>query len=277
MTHDSNKLVGPVSGAAYFGNEVREWRLERGLSQKQVGAPAQYGQQYVAKVEAGERMASPEFAAGCDQVFGTPKMFARLRDRCARKGGYPDWFEPYVLLEQQASAILDYSSTLIMGLLQTEAYAHAIFRKARPTDELRETAEKIVRRLKRRQILERSDPPLIWVVLDESCLRRVIGSPAVMAEQLAHLVQEAKSPRFTLQVLPYSSGAPAWPLSFTLLEFDTDEPDVLYQETLGAGHVSDSQKLVTNASLKYDRLRADALSPEASLDLMREVMEDWKT
>lgn len=241
----------------------------------EVGAPARYGQQYVAKVEAGERMASPEFATGCDQVFGTPRTFARLRDRCAERGGYPDWFEPYVLLEQQASTILDYSSSLIMGLLQTEAYAHAIFRKGLPTDDLDVTAEKVARRLKRRQVLESERPPLVWVVLDESCLRRKIDSPAVMVEQMAHLIHEAESSRFTLQVLPFSSGAPAYPLAFTLLKFDDEEPDVLYQETLGSGHVIDSRARVADASVTYDRLRADALSPEASIGLVRKMMEEW--
>ncbi|MFI6701893.1 helix-turn-helix transcriptional regulator [Streptomyces sp. NPDC050509] len=267
--------TGPVSGAAYFGNEVREWRVGRGLSQRAVGAPARYGQQYVAKVEAGERMASPEFAAGCDEVFGTPRMFARLRDRCAEKGGYPDWFEPYVQLEQKASTVLNYSNNLVAGLLQTEAYAHAVFRKGCPTDDADETSAKVARRLKRRDVLEREDPPLMWVLLDESCLRREIGSRAVMAEQLAHLIKEAESPRFTVQVLPYSSGAPAWPLAFTLMKFDDNEPDVLYQETLGAGHVTDSRKVVAEAGVLYDRLRADALAPAASIDFLRKAREDW--
>ncbi|MFD5751328.1 helix-turn-helix transcriptional regulator [Streptomyces sp. NPDC127033] len=275
MPDGPTKPTGPVSGAAYFGNEVREWRVGRGLSQREVGAPARYGQQYVAKVEAGERMASPEFAAGCDEVFGTPRMFARLRDRCAEKGGYPDWFEPYLLLEQKAAAVLNYSNNLVTGLLQTEAYAHAMFRKGCPTDDADETTAKVARRLKRRDVLERPNPPLAWVVLDESCLRRTIGSPAVMADQLAHLIKEAESPRFTVQVLPYTSGAPAWPLAFTLMKFDNGEPDVLYQETMGAGHVTDSRKIVADASVLYDRLRADALAPATSLDFLRKAMEDW--
>jgi transcriptional regulator with XRE-family HTH domain len=275
MANNPNPPVEPMTGAAYFGLEVREWRQDRGLSQREVGAPAQYGQQYVAKVEAGDRMASPEFAAGCDKVFGTPKMFARLRDRCAERGGYPDWFEPYVLLERKASAILNYSNTLIMGLLQTDAYAHAIFRGTEPTEAEEEIAAKVGRRLKRRKILEREHPPLVWVVLDEACLRRAIGGPAVMAEQVAHLIKQAQSPRFTIQVLPYSSGAPAWTFGFSLLTFDDDEPPMLYQETMGAGHVTDSRKPVAYASVLYDRLRADALSPEASLDMMRKVMEEW--
>ncbi|MFF4226801.1 helix-turn-helix transcriptional regulator [Streptomyces abikoensis] len=264
------------SGAAYFGTEVRAWRVERGMSQRELGKEAHYGQQYVAKVEAGERLASPEFSEACDSVFGTPGMFARLRKRVVQ-GAFADWFEPFIKLERRATAILDYSSTFIMGLLQTEDYAHAIFRKAHPGDSLDVTAEKVARRIKRQHIMRADNPPLLWVVLDESCLRRMVGSPRVMADQLAHLLEEcAPSTHLTLQVLPFESGTPAWHMPFTLLEFGTDEPDVLYQEDMATGQIFDSAETLAKAKLFYDRLRADALSPEVSLALIRKVMEEWK-
>ncbi|MFF4740958.1 Scr1 family TA system antitoxin-like transcriptional regulator [Streptomyces sp. NPDC001262] len=266
-------MTSPVSGAAYFGTEVREWRTARGMSQRELGELAQYGQQYVAKVEAGERLASLEFAQACDVVFGTPGTFVRLRKRAAKNGGYPTWFEPYVMLEQRATTVFDYSSNLIMGVLQTEEYAHAVFRKAHPRDTLEETAERVARRLKRRQVIEGVNPPLLWVVLDESCLRRVVGGPAVMGRQLGHLLEQGESPHITLQVLPYVSGAPAASLAFDILRFD-GEADVLYVENPIHGQVIDSPATVAEALVMYDRLRADALSPEESLALIRRVMEE---
>ncbi|GAA0368171.1 helix-turn-helix transcriptional regulator [Streptomyces olivoreticuli] len=263
-----------LTGAAYFGTEVRAWRTDRGLSQRELGEKATYGQQYVAKVEAGERLASPEFAEACDRVFGTPGMFARLRERVARRG-YPDWFEPYVRLEQRATVILSYNPTLVMGMLQTEAYAHAVFRKAHPRDDLDVTAEKVARRLKRRQVMEVENPPLLWVVLDESCLRHTIGSPEVMHEQLAHLLRMADTPHVTLQIFPFKSGAPATHLPFVVLKFADGESDVLYVEDPVSGQVIDSPQTVADANVTYDRLRADALSPEESLALIRDVMKEW--
>ncbi|MGI5531352.1 helix-turn-helix domain-containing protein [Streptomyces syringium] len=276
MTTESNEAVAPLSGAAYFGAEVRVWRTHAKLSQRELGEKATYGQQYVAKVESGERLASPEFAAACDVVFGTPGTFARLRERIAQRG-YPDWFEPYVKLEQRATAILAYSPTLIMGMLQTEPYAHAVFRKAHPRDELDVTAEKVARRLKRQEVMKVESPPLLWVVLDESCLRRMVGTPAVMHDQLTHLLRTAETPHATLQVLPYRSGAPASNLPLVMLRFDIDEPDVLYVENPVSGQVIDSPGIVADANVTYDRLRADALSPERSLSLIRKVMEEWTT
>ncbi|AXI78988.1 helix-turn-helix domain-containing protein [Peterkaempfera bronchialis] len=264
---------GRASGAEILGAEVRAWRLHAGLSQRELGEKAQYGQQYVAKVESGERLASPEFCRACDQIFGSPESFARLRER-ATQSGYPDWFIPYLQLERQATSILNYSVALVMGMLQTEDYATAVFRASHPRDGVDEIKARVARRLKRRVIMERSAPPLLWCVLDESCLRREVGGRHVMHDQLSRLVKDAQSPHITLQVLPWSSGAPSTHLGFTLLKF-AEDPDLLYVENPLSGQVIDSPAVVADAAVTYDRLRADALSPEASLVLMRKVMEEY--
>ncbi|MEU4211252.1 helix-turn-helix transcriptional regulator [Streptomyces sp. NPDC026206] len=276
MANDLRNDTEPESGAAYFGGEVRAWRTDRGLSQRELGEAAQYGQQYVAKVEAGERLGSSEFAKACDEVFGTPGTFARLRKRAARRG-YPAWFESYVRLERRAAVIQDYSTNFIIGILQTEAYANAVFRKAHPRDDLDLTAEKVARRLKRREVMQGENPPLLWVILDESCLWRMVGSPEVMREQMAHLIEQGESPHVVLQVLPFRSGAPASHMAFIVLKFADDEPDVLYVENPVDGHVIDSPDTVANANVTYDRLRADALSPEESLAFIRKAVKEWNS
>ncbi|MFD8457236.1 helix-turn-helix domain-containing protein [Streptomyces antimycoticus] len=263
----------PSSGAAFLGAEVRTWRLQAELSQRELGLRANYGQQYVAKVEAGERLASPEFADACDQVFGTPGTFARLRKR-ASQHGYPDWFVPYVQLERQAVSILDYSATLIMGMLQTAEYARAVFRAVHPRAITNKIEELVEGRLRRREVMEKEAPPLLWCILDESCLRRMVGSPDVMRVQLAHLLKESESPHITLQVLPFAVGAPPAPESFTLLTFD-EGPDVAYVDTAMAGHLIDSAEAVATATATYDRLRAAALHPEQSLSMIRNLMEEY--
>jgi transcriptional regulator with XRE-family HTH domain len=269
---DIKRRHEPPSGAAFLGAEVRAWRMHAGLSQRELGDRANYGQQYVAKVEAGERLASPEFVDACDRTFGTPGMFARLRERASRHG-YPDWFVPYMQLERQATSILDYSTSLIMGMLQTPDYARAVFRAVHPRDVSEETEARVARRLKRREVLENDNPPLLWCVLDESCLRRMIGGPDVMYEQMTQLLRDSESPHVTLQVLPFASGAPARHMACTLLKFAA-EPDLLYVENPVSGQVHDSPGMVEEAAVAYDRLRADALSPEASAALIRKTMEE---
>ncbi|MBI0318447.1 MULTISPECIES: Scr1 family TA system antitoxin-like transcriptional regulator [Streptomyces violaceusniger group] len=263
----------PPSGAAFLGAEVRTWRMRAELSQRELGLKANYGQQYVAKVEAGERLASPEFADACDRVFGAPGTFGRLRER-ASQHGYPDWFVPYVQLERQAVSILDYSATLIMGMLQTAEYGRAVFRSAHPRDAADQIDARVARRLQRREVMERDAPPLLWCVLSEACLRNEVGGREVMRTQLGHLVAEAESPHVTLQVLPFSAGAPPVPGSFTLLTFD-DGPNIVYADTAMAGQTIDSPAEVQLATARYDRIRASALSPDGSLVVIRRLMEDY--
>lgn len=243
------------------------------MSQRELGAGMQYGQSYVAMVEKGDRIGSPEFAAHCDKVFGTPGTFTRLWERTSRRGRHAEWFLPYLELEAKATHIFDFSSYLVMGILQTERYAHALFHGAFPREAPSVTDERVQGRMRRREVLERDAPPLLWVVLDESCLRRLIGGPAVMREQLTHLLEVADSPHVTLQVLPFTTASPPAGESFTLLEFD-DQPAALYTEARGVGRVIDSTATVELGKEDYDRIRADALSPAQSLIEVHKAMEE---
>ncbi|MGP3982893.1 helix-turn-helix domain-containing protein [Streptomyces sp. KR80] len=263
----------PTNGAAFFGTEVREWRTRAELTQKELAEKTNYGPSYIAMVETGGRLGSPEFAAGCDEIFDTGTFFARLRRRASRRG-HPEWFVPYVKLEEKAETILDYSTSLIPGLLQTEAYAHAVFRAANLRDDDEVIQRKVEVRLHRRGVMEREKPPLLWVVLDESCLRRTVGGRKVMREQMCHLLEEARSPHVVIQALPFTAGAPARTGAYNVLTFD-DAPGILYLNTHGVSQVIDSSAIVADWTLAYDRLRADALSPAVSLDLIRRVMEEY--
>ncbi|WP_405019049.1 DUF5753 domain-containing protein [Kitasatospora sp. NBC_00070] len=178
-------------------------------------------------------------------------------------------------LEARATVIHNYTGSLIPGLLQTEAYAHSVFRKGRPRDSMETTAEKVQARLKRQLILGRPTAPLLWSVIDEAALRRMVGGPAVMAEQLAHLVRAAQSPDIEIQVLPYSSGAHGTMEGGLIILGFSDDPDVAYAESSLAGHLADDPQSVSECADSYDRVRADALSPEASVALIRNVMKEY--
>ncbi len=122
--------------------------------------------------------------------------------------------------------------------------------------------------------MEKDAPPLLWSVLNETCLRTAVGGSEVMAAQLAHLLKEAESPHITLQVLPFAVGASPAAESFTLLTFD-EGPNVAYADTAMAGQLIDSPERVANATAAYERLRAAALHPGQSLSMIRKVMEEY--
>ncbi|UCM89029.1 helix-turn-helix domain-containing protein [Streptomyces marincola] len=260
----------PSDGYAYFGLEVREARLHAKLTQKGLADETHYQPPYISKVENGLMLGSAQFAAACDRVFNTSGFFARMRERINSRE-HPSWFEPFVRWEALAESILDYSANLVTGILQTEDYAYAIYRRAHPTSSEQWVKRKVEARMRRQEALERANPPLLWVILDESCLRRQIGGITVMREQLSRLLRAAESPQTTLQVLPFSTGAAPAAESFILLRFSEDPP-LLYEESWSGGRVIDSSVHVVEASAAYERLRADAMSPDQSRALIKKVM-----
>lgn len=257
-----------------FGVEVREVRRGRKITQKGLGLASGYSEAYVSKVEKGVMMPSETFAQKCDLAFQTNGLFARLRERIGL-GDHPSWFAPYVDLEKDATAILDYSSTLIMGMLQTPEYAEAIIRARYPRWSLSEIRSKVEARMQRRAVMERKQPPLLWVILHEGCLRARIGGIETMRGQISHLIDEVEeSPHLTLQVLPIDAGAPPATESFTVLKSNR-RSDIVYVDSTFTGQVIESAATVEDAKETYDRLRAAALHPSESVSVMRRTMKEF--
>jgi hypothetical protein len=257
----------------HFGNEVRVARQGKRISQKALGNSAGgYSISYVSKVEAGAILCSERFAQGCDVVFNTNGVFARLREKITERSD-PSWFRPYLQLEGEARTILDYSMTLVMGLLQTEGYATAIYRAQNPLMTPEEIKKNVDSRLGRRKVLSRERPPLLWTVLHENCLSTKVGNDGVMADQLTHLLGEAQSPSINVQVLPGGVLPPAW-ASFTLLTFE-DKSSMVYSETIMSGQMTDEMESVAAARDIYDRLRAEALPEAQSLALIGKYLEEY--
>ncbi|WP_311670546.1 DUF5753 domain-containing protein [Streptomyces chisholmiae] len=224
-------------------------------------------------VEGGKLLPSQKFAHGCDIAFGTNGLFAHeLRN--IDEGDHPSWFLPYLELERKASRILNYSATLVTGLLQTENYARAVYSAALHRDGATFIEGKTAARLSRQTVFERPAPPDLWVVLHEACLRTSVGGAEVMAEQLARLADAASSPRIDVQVLPFSAGAAApYLMPYTVLMFE-NRASVLYSDDPRGGRLYDSARTVAWGLDNYDRLRANALPLDASLALITSLSKE---
>ncbi|MFI9366805.1 Scr1 family TA system antitoxin-like transcriptional regulator, partial [Kitasatospora sp. NPDC053057] len=164
-----------------FGVEVREVRRGRKITQKGLGIASGYSEGYVSKVEKGTMMPSEKFAQKCDLVFQTNGLFVRLREQILL-GDHPSWFAPYADLEQNSVGILNYSTTLVSGILQTPEYAEAIFRARYPREPISDIRSKVEARMRRRVVMEREHPPLLWVILHEGCLRARILTSALQGD-----------------------------------------------------------------------------------------------
>ncbi|MGW2627976.1 helix-turn-helix domain-containing protein [Streptomyces chattanoogensis] len=266
------ELFNPLQ---HFGRDVKQVRLGRKLTQKHLGKATGYTEAYVSMVESGKQKASAKFAKGCDVAFGTNGLFTGLLLRID-EGDNPSWFVPYLNLERKASRILDYSATLVKGILQTEEYARVIFQVSNPGASVEAIEGKVGARLRRREVFEREKPPYLWAILHEACLRTVVGNAGVMSLQLEYLLEVAKSPHIVLQVMPFSAGAPTAHMKpFTVLHF-TDSHSLLYTETRVGGRMHDSEQTVDAALDDYDLLRAHALSPDQSLALIKALLKEYR-
>ncbi|MDT0306193.1 helix-turn-helix transcriptional regulator [Streptomyces sp. DSM 44917] len=267
----------PLSALAHFGTEVKEARRARNqMSQRHLAQGTGYSIAYVSKVEHGTLLPSVRFAENCDKVFGTGGLFARLRRRID-EGEAPSWFVPYLKLEPKAARILDYSVNCLIGVLQTEEYARAILRAGNPQERPEIIDGRVKARMRRRDALNTEHPPGLWVIVHEACLRTVVGGRAVMAEQLAHLAAVGQTPRVDLQVLPFAAGAPgAHILPFTLLVFRDATPSTLWTDGPLGGRLFQTESTVAWAMEHYERLRAHAMSPDDSLDLIRSIHREFR-
>ncbi|WP_416984604.1 helix-turn-helix domain-containing protein [Streptomyces sp. T028] len=264
-----NVLDPGASPLDYYGFELRRLREAAGLTQRQMGDVLNYTGSLVGQIETARKVPTPEFSERVDAALVTGGFFTRLVDLVLRSQ-LPAWFRQTAELEARAIEICTFQNNLIHGLLQTPAYARAVLGVLDRTDLEDRTAV----RLARQRIFEKSDPPVFWVVLTEGVLCQEIGGREVMREQLAHLLSFEENPRINIQVLPFAAGAhPGTQGSFTLFRFASD-PSIVYTEGYGSGHPSANLDTVKDCSLRYDHLRAAALSLKDSAELIRRVMEE---
>nr|WP_234379541.1 DUF5753 domain-containing protein [Streptomyces caniscabiei] len=171
-------------------------------------------------------------------------------------------------------AIREYASHVVPGLLQTEGYARAILSVGRTLGSKEQLEERVTARMVRQERLGAPDRPELWVVLDEAVLRRPVGGQVVTCEQLKRLLDAATERHVMVQVLPFDQGEhDIMGGSLTVLTMP-DGSEIAYTEGAHYGQLIEDPDQVRSFALTYDRLRAAALPPLMSLDMIRSVMED---
>ena len=162
---------------------------------------------------------------------------------------------------------------VVPGLLQTEAYARSIL-STRMGATPEELDEAVVARLERQRILGREHPPELWVILDEAVLRRPVGGPGVMREQLACLTEVARRPNIAIQVIPFGAGAHEGLRggAFIVADFD-GAATIAYQDAASSGQIIEDAADVEALAVTWDTLRLDALPRAASISLITSLCE----
>jgi hypothetical protein len=180
----------------------------------------------------------------------------------------PPWFRSWVEHEQQAATLRIWQLGVLSGLLQTEGYARAILTvEPGVTDD--DVSARLTARLARQAVLTRDDPPAAWFLVDEAALRRRVGSPDVMAAQLARLAGLARLPNLTIQVVPNIAHA-------GLLGGFAVTGRAAYVETAVAGQVFEDADIIAGLLTRFDTLRNEAFRGSESLALIERMCEEWK-
>ncbi|MEU2660529.1 helix-turn-helix transcriptional regulator [Streptomyces sp. NPDC007325] len=253
----------------YYGYELRRLREGAGLSQSQLGDILFCTGSLVGQIETARKVPTREFSERLDAALMTGGFFTRLVG-LVLKSQLPSWFRPYAEMEAKATYLCSFQAQLVHGLIQTEEYAQAVMSVRFESD----VETLVAARIERQRILDRVNPPLLWFVMSEAALRQQIGGREVMRDQLAHLLTMQDREWVKIQVLPFAVGAHAGqPGSFTLLRF-ADDPDLVYTEDFVQGHMTVDSTAFKEGSLRYDHLRAAALSVEDSSALITRVMEE---
>jgi transcriptional regulator with XRE-family HTH domain len=261
------------SALALFAAELQAARARAALSRDELAARINYSPSLVGMVESLRRVPSLDFAQRCDDALATTGTFARLHAHL-RTAPFPSWFRPFAQHEAEATSLRTFELALVPGLLQTADYARAVLRTRVGAGE-DEIDQLVSARLERQAILDRDDPPLLWVVVDEGVLNRPVGGSDVMGAQIEHLVEMADRPSVVIQVIPCGVGAHEGLLgAFVIADF-AKSPSIVYLETALTGLVVERPEDVSAVTLRYETLKTEALPRAASLELLREVAKTW--
>lgn len=257
-----------------YGDWLKQQRETAGLTQQQLADAAVMTRSHIAHIEAGRRIPSPEDARRLDMALNTGNVLSSFLPQ--QDVAVADYFEAARLLEQQAVMIREFALSFVPGILQTERYARAVLSTSFPPVSEQECDRRLVTRLERAKVLDDPVTPVVWALLDEAVLRRRIGGPDVMSEQIDHLVRLTESGRIQVHVLPFALGVhPLLSNMLTLMWFE-DQPPTAYGEGLHLGKVHDAPSVVQDLQHRYDFALGNALPLKESLVLLRATARGYE-
>ncbi|MFF9215707.1 helix-turn-helix domain-containing protein [Streptomyces viridosporus] len=276
----------PTARRRRLSIELKRLREGSALTCAQVGQALDWSGSKVNRMETGSGRVQPSDIDALCRFYGTNDELREFLKSLARDAktrgwwqvhgaGVPEWFNIYIGLEQDASTLRQYQCELLPGLMQIEAYARELH-----TTGSHMSAEEIDRavrvRLERQEMLTRPDSPEAWFIVNEGAVRNVIGDRELMREQLERALDSAALPNVTLQVLPFDSGTYPATGSFTMLGFPAPEdPDLVYRDGITDAVYLEGEHHVREYTRAFDGLRAAALSPQRSAQLIKSVVKEY--
>ncbi len=274
---------GPTVLRILLGTQLRRLRESRGITAQAAAKAIRGSESKISRIELGRNSIREVDVLDLLTFYGVGpaerEQLLILAEQANRPGWWhrfndilPDWFQSYVGMEEAATSIRVYEPQLIPGLLQIPTYTAAVLALCDiPLDE----AERHVILRKERQRRFTDGRLKLWAVIEETALRRPVGSTEILRDQLRHLLSLSKWPNLTLQVIPSGMGGHAVPSGFTILRFaEPDLPDVTYLEHLTSALYFDKKSEVDRYLLAMERLSVVAAKPSQTPSILAKVLLD---
>jgi transcriptional regulator with XRE-family HTH domain len=286
----SERRPAPTVGQVVLGKRLQELREAAGLKREEAAQVLRVAPATVRRMEMADVALKIPYVQVLLETYGVPDdetaAFVALAEEANQPGWWqrfhdvlPDWFSLYVSLEGAARLVRSYEPHFVPGLLQTEDYARAVLEAGTVGQDGPDSIERHVSlRMARQQLLERPDPPHLWVIMDETVLRRPVSIRGeVMRDQLDKLLEFAERDRVTLQVAEFKDGPhPGTYAPFTLFRFAEPElPDMVFTEYLTGALYLDSRKEVAAHLEVLDHMSTGAASAERTKKILRERRADF--
>jgi transcriptional regulator with XRE-family HTH domain len=265
-----------------LGRRLQERRQTAGVSLEDAARTLRVTPLTVRRLEKAEVALKPLYVDLLLGRYGADRQeideFVALAERANEPGWWhayrdvvPSWFSAYVSLESDAAMLRTYEPHYVTGLLQTHGYARSVLRGGFPNDTEDELRRRIDLRLRRQSLLDKPDAPTLWVVMDEAVLHRVVGSDAVMRDQIDMLLAAMELDHISIDIVPFAAGAHVGACApFTYFRFHEPElPDIVYSEILSASVYLDQRADVVAHLEAHNRMALLTSSAESRALLNR--------
>jgi len=281
----ASKKQTPTVRLRRLAAELRRLRRVADMNREEASAQTGINNATLYRIETARARPQMRTLAALLNLYGVDAEQREYLTILCRDAGKQGWLRPYhsdlpeeytayISFEAEAAGVRNYESLFIPGLLQTEEYARAVIRGGLPMAGEPEVEDRVQARMERQAVLTKEAPLKLWAIVDEAALRRVVGGGKVMRAQLAHLADMVKVPNITFQVIPFDAGAhPGMPGAFVLMDFtDPMDTDLIYIDSMAGDLFLESNADVSRYSSIFDNLRAVALSPDASVTFVAELV-----
>jgi transcriptional regulator with XRE-family HTH domain len=283
---ESTENLSPVVQRRRLRTELRRARLDAELTQEQVATAMDWSLSKLIRIENGTvGISTNDLKAILSYYEITDDKRTTEMLGLARGARERSWWSAYrdasprliQLIEYESASFIirNFQPMLIPGLLQTEEYATTTIRSLAPQISAEDAKLRVEIRMKRQQLLRQSEMPLMFFIMDEAAVRRVVGGQEVMRRQLQQLLDESDKSTVTVEIVPFSAGShPGMTGPFMLFEFpDAADDDALYLEGPDDARLNrDDAEEISRFRERFEVLRDLSLGPEGSRDLLRQLL-----